>query len=113
LAAGLPLADSAAGDWLRRGGALASGFSVGEIDAALKAWCGRWDYQRAIVAGRMRVKLDGEDGGAITEPERDHALERLKALERRKSPAAGQPRGLASDDEDEKKGRKENDHESS
>ena len=82
--------------------ALAGGFTVGEINAALKAWTHRPDYQRAIVAGRMRVRLDGEDGGAITEPERDHAVERLKKLERRKSPAAGQPQGQALDDEDEK-----------
>lgn len=85
LAAGVPLADSAAGGWLRDGHRHppSGGFTAHERNAALRAWTGRWDYQRAIVAGRVRIKLDGTDGGAITEPEREHALERLKALSER------------------------------
>ena len=71
------------------------GFTADERHAAVRAWTGRWDYQKAITAGRLRVKLDGEDGGAVTDAEREHARERLKKLERRKSPAATKPQGQA------------------
>jgi sRNA-binding protein len=96
------------GDEVRAHG---GGFSVGEIDAALKAWTHRPDYQRAIVAGRMRVRLDGEDGGVITEPEREHAVERLKKLEKKRTAASDESDGPArttttkTDDQDRRKSR--------
>ena len=62
------------------------GFTADERHAALRAWTGRWDYQKAITAGRLRVKLDGTDATEVTEPEREHARERLKALEARRPP---------------------------
>ena len=58
-------------------------FTADERHVALRAWTRRHDYQKAIIQRRTRVKLDGEDGGAVTDSEREHALERLKTLSER------------------------------
>ena len=65
-------------------------FTVQERRWALAAWCGRPDYLRALVEGRVRVNLDA-DGGAVTDDEREHALGRLKALKIKRGAGRGHP----------------------
>jgi sRNA-binding protein len=78
-----------------------SDFTADERDAALRAWTGRNAYQTAIIQRRVRVRLDGTDASPVSDDQRRHAFERVKALEKRKSPAATKPQGQA-DDKDEK-----------
>jgi sRNA-binding protein len=54
-------------------------FTADERHAALRAWTGRSAYQSAIIERRMRVKLDGADASPVTDDERRHAFERVKA----------------------------------
>jgi sRNA-binding protein len=77
-------------------------FTADERRAAIRAWTGRSAYTTAIIQRRRRVNFDGSDATEVTDDERRHAFERLKALEKRKSPAATKPQGQALDDKDEK-----------
>jgi sRNA-binding protein len=72
-----------------------SDFSDDERNAALRVWTGRSAYQTAIIQRRRRVNLDGTDASPVSDDERRHSFERVKALERRKSPAATKPQGQA------------------
>jgi sRNA-binding protein len=59
-----------------------SDFTADERRAAIRAWTCRWDYQRAIVARRRRVNLDGSDN-AIGEVGESRAMQQHASSENR------------------------------
>ena len=94
MAARVPVANPAARDWLREEVRAhpSSDFTADERNAARgHGQAGTptphdslyYPSQSAIIQRRARVKLDREDGGAVTDDERKHAFERLKRLEKR------------------------------
>lgn len=52
-----------------------------ELSAALSDYCNGGTYLRALVVGAVRVDLDGNPAGEVSEAAAQHAVERLAKLE--------------------------------
>ena len=55
-------------------------YTARDVAIALRQWCGWSLYLRALVAGAVRVDLDGAIAGAVTEEHAQHASEHLGRL---------------------------------